>query len=140
MRVFYFFWFLFCAAWGYLSATFPLEHTQSLLEEALWFPTVLFSSLFAIWTELRTLPAHKLASAPSFQLKPWNRPTGMALFIGLSFAFVGFWGVLFSWACGLSSPSVSLRFFCMGAGLLAACWLAHRVFPDRFMAAGDARR
>ena len=140
MRIFYLVWFFFCIGWGYLSATFPLEQTSSLLEEASWFPVVFFSSLVMIWIELKTLPAQKLASAPSLQLKPWNRPTGMAIFIGLTFAFSGFWGVLLWWVYGLSSPHVALRFFCMGTGLVGACWAAYLAFPNQFSAPDDARR
>jgi len=132
MRVFYAFWFFFCAGWGYLSATFPSEHSPHLMHAASVFPIALTMSIGLLWLELRKLPAGKVASPPSLQLKPWNRPIGLFLFIGLTFAFSGFWGLGLSSLFNLPSPGVALQFFAMGTGTVGGCYFSLRLFPNKF--------
>lgn len=74
------------------------------------------------------------ASPPSLRLKPWNRPIGLALFIGLSFAFSGAWGTAMSLIFGLPSPLFALQFLAMGSGLSGGCFVANHFFPQKFIA------
>lgn len=132
MRFFYAFWFFFCAGWGYLSATFPSEQSPHWVHAAYTFPITLAMSIGLIWLELQKLPAGKTAPRPSLQLKPWNRPLGVTLFVGLTFAFSGFWGLGLSLLFNLPSPFVAFQFFAMGAGFVGGCYLAYRLFPTKF--------
>lgn len=134
VRIFYFFWFFFCAGWGYLSATFPTQPSPSLVHAVVTFPATLAMSTGILWYELRGLPIGALASPPSLHLKPWNRPIGLALFIGLTFAFSGVWGIAMALTFVLPSPLVALHFMAMGAGLAGGCFVAHYLFPQKFSA------
>ncbi len=80
MRIFYIFWFFFCSGWGYLLATFPNENAPPFLQVAATFPAAFATTLVLIWLEVSRLPNAEEASAPTFRLKPWNRPMGMVLF------------------------------------------------------------
>ena len=96
------------------------------------FPVALAMSLALLWWEVQKLPSGRVLSRPSLQLKPWNRPIGQVLFIGLTFAFSGFWGLVLSVSFELSSPGIALQFFAMGAGLAGGCICAWRLFPSKF--------
>lgn len=132
MRAFYIFWFFFCAGWGYLSATFPAEHSPSLFQAVIAFPVALAMSTALLWYELRSTPTGALASPPSLTLKPWNRPIGLALFIGLTFSFAGIWGSVMALSFKLPSPLVAFQSLAAGAGLAGSCLVAHRLFPHKF--------
>jgi hypothetical protein len=132
MRVFYVFWFFFCAGWGYLSATFPSEHSADWLRAATALPAAFATSVGLLWLDLRKLPAGTLAMRPTLRLKPWNRPIGLVLFIGLTFAFTGFWGIWMSLIANLSSPGVALQTLAMGTGLTGGCYVACLIFPNKF--------
>lgn len=132
MRIFYIFWFFFCSGWGYLFATFPNENAPPFLQVAATFPAALATTLVLIWLELRRLPNAEGASAPSFRLKPWNRPMGMFLFVGTTFAFAGLWGTGLAWAFDLSSLATALQVMFTGLGLVVGCHAAPRLFPRRF--------
>lgn len=132
MRVFYTFWFFFCAGWGYLSATFSLEDSPHWTHAASTFPIALAMSIGLIWLELRKLPLGRMTSRPSMQLKPWNRPIGLLLFVGFTFAFSGLWGLGLSFLSNLSSPGVAFQFLAMGAGTVGGCYYSFRLFPNKF--------
>jgi hypothetical protein len=132
MRFFYAVWFFFCAGWGYLSATFPSEHSPHLLQVAVALPMTLIVTIGVLWLELRKLPVGTVASRPTLKLKPWNRPIGLTIFGGLTFVFTGLWGVGMSFVFNLSSPGVALQTLAMGAGLTGGCYVARQVFPDKF--------
>lgn len=134
MRSFYVFWFFFCAGWGYLSATFPSDHSPPWPQVAVALPAALTLSIVILWLELRRLPTGQLATRPSLNLKPWNRPMGLSIFIGLTLAFSGFWGLGMSWAFNLPSPVVAFQFFAMGAGLTGGIYAVYRIFPAKFVA------
>jgi hypothetical protein len=134
MRSFYVFWFFFCAGWGYLSAAFPTEHSPLWPQAAAALPAALIMSIVILWLELRRLPTGRLATRPSLNLKPWNRPMGLAIFIGLTFAFSGFWGLSMYWVFNLPSPNVAFQFFAMGAGLTGGSYAIYRIFPEKFAA------
>lgn len=132
MRSFYVFWFFACAAWGNLSATFPSEHSPTWLQMAATLPAALTTSIVGLWLEFRRLPPGRLVARPSLKLKPWNQPMGLTIFIGLTFAFIGIWGLGMSWVFNLSSPAVAFQSFASGAGLAAGTYVFYRLFPDRF--------
>ena len=132
MRLFYILWFFICAGWGYLSATFPSQHSPSWTSVAIALPIALVTSIGLLWMELRKLPTGTLALPPSLLLKPWNRPAGPVLFAGLTFLFAGLWGTAMGMTLNLSSPLVALHFLCIGAGVAAGCFAAHRLFPQKF--------
>lgn len=132
MRIFYIVWFFLCSGWGYLCATFPNEDSPPLLQVAATFPAALATSLALIWLALRRRHHVMPATRASLRLKPWNAPLGMLLFIGLTFAFSGVWGVVLAWAFDLSSPSTALQMMFLGLGLVVGCYLAPRLFPRRF--------
>lgn len=132
MRAFYAFWFFFCAGWGYLSATFPSEHSPDWLQAAAALPVALGTSIGLLWLEFRKLPDGRFASRPTLTLKPWNRPMGFVMFIGLTFAFAGFWGVAMSLIANLSSPGYALQTLAMGTGFTGGCYVACQIFPNKF--------
>jgi len=134
VRLFYLFWFFVCAGWGYLSATFPSQHSPSWTSAAITLPAVLVISVGFLWVELQKLPPGTFALPPSLLLKPWNRPAGAALFIGMTFLFAGLWGAAMCLALVLPSPLVALHFFAIGLGSVAGCFAAHRLFPEKFSA------
>ena len=136
MRTFYMFWFFFCSGWGYLCASFPSENSPPLLQVAATLPVALATSLALIWMELRWRRDIKPAAGPSLKLKPWNRPIGMALFLGLTFAFAGLWGVGLAWALDLSSPATALQMMFAGLGVVIGCYAAPRLFPRPFSPRG----
>ena len=96
------------------------------------FPVVLAMSIALLWWDLYKLPSGRVLPRPSLLLKPWDRPIGQILFIGLSFAFSGFWGLVLSLSLDLPSPGGALQFFAMGAGLAGGCICAWRLFPHKF--------
>ncbi len=59
---------------------------------------------------------------------------GLAIFIGLTFAFSGFWGLSMYWVFNLPSPNVAFQFFAMGAGLTGGSYAIYRIFPEKFAA------
>src|SRR5690349_21687257 len=109
MRVFYVFWFFFCAGWGYLLASFAESDAPPWANLVATFPISLLFGVLMIWLELRSLPLGRLADPPSLKLKPWNRPTGIVLFIGLTFVFASVWGVAIALAANMSGIRVALN-------------------------------
>lgn len=132
VRAFYVFWFFFCAAWGFLSATFPAESSPGWMQVVVALPAMLLTTLGLHWMELRKLPHGRLVSRPSLKLKPWNRPMGLAMFVGLTFLFSGIWGSGISLVSNASSLRVALQFLAMGVGLIGGCYVACRLFPSKF--------
>ena len=134
MRTFYGLWFLFCAGWGYLLAGFPASNAPSWSRLLLSFPLALATCVVLFWLELRRLPPGKLAESPSFNLKPWNRPTGFLLFIGLTFVFASLWGVAISATAQLPGLRVALHFLALGIGTVGAIYVCRYAFPSKFSA------
>lgn len=132
MRAFYVFWFFSCAGWGFLSATFPAEDSPSWIRVAASLPAMLLTTIGLHWMELRNIPHERLVSRPSLKLKPWNRPMGLAMFVGLTFLFSGIWGSGISLVSDPSHTHLSLQFLAMGAGVVGGCYVAYRLFPSKF--------
>lgn len=133
MNRFYVFWFFFCAGWGYLMAQ-PIPNAtvpQSLGLALASFPisAVTFFLILAIdvW---RSRP--RKLTRPSFALKPWNMPAGGALFVLVTFAFAGVWGILVAAILDQAIVVQALQFFLLGLGGLVGVWSAYYVFPSRF--------
>jgi hypothetical protein len=132
MRYFYSFWFFFCSGWGYLLTTFTEEHAPSWPIAFLTLPIALVSSIFILWLDLSKHSADQLASPPSMSLKPWNRPIGMLMFIGLTFTFSSFWGFAITALLNQGSNRLILQFFSLGAGAIGGCYAIYRIAPTKF--------
>ena len=132
MRVFYFFWFFFCAGWGYLLAGFGEVFSPTWAQIILSFPLsfLVFAVLF--WLELQRLPPGQLAQSPSFKIKPWNRPTGLLLFLGLTFAFISLWGVAIALVTNITGLRVMLYFLAISCGGVGAILVCRQAFPEKF--------
>jgi hypothetical protein len=134
MRTFYVFWFFFCSGWGYLLAQFQESESPTWGQVVVLFPAAFLFSFLLVWLELRRLQGGERAQRPSLALKPWDRPTGMALFGGLTFMFASLWGVGFSVVGGMSGVRVALHFMAMGVGLVTATLASYRLYPERYSA------
>ncbi len=132
MRTFYAFWFFFCSGWGYILASFAESDAPTWGNLVASFPVALLFSVVMIWLELRTLPAGRLADQPSLKLKPWNRPTGLILFVGLTFVFASLWGVAIALAANMSGLRASLNALSLGAGAVGALIVCRHAFPAKF--------
>lgn len=134
MRLFYAFWFFFCAGWGYLAASFSEADGPPWGHLAASFPLAVLTCAVLFWLELRRMSPGQLAQRPSLKLRPWNRPTGMLLFIGLTFVFAALWGVAIAVLAGLPGVRVALSFLALGAGDVGAIFVCRYVFPSKFSA------
>jgi hypothetical protein len=132
MPTFYAFWFFFSAGWGYLLAGFSASDAPPLGQLVGSFPLAFVTFLVLLGLELRRQPLGKYAPRPSFKLKPWNRPIGVALFCALTFVFASMWGVGFSVAMNLSGLHVAFHFLALGSGALCAIFACPYVFPSKF--------
>lgn len=134
MHLFYIFWFFFCAGWGYGLATFPAYAAPSPAVMLLTFPSAVLGFFVLFAYELRRLPDGKLAAPPSLSLKPWNRPTGLEMFVSLTFTFSALWGIGIAQAFGYSGLYYSLHSLALGTGGFVATYICHRAFPSKFAA------
>jgi hypothetical protein len=132
MRLFYAFWFFFCAGWGYVLAGFAESDAPSWGNLFASFPLALLTCVVLFWLELRRLPPGQFAQLPSLRLKPWNRPTGFILFIGLTFVFTSLWGVVIAAVAHLPGLRVALHFLLLGAGTVGAVLVCRHAFPAKF--------
>lgn len=132
MRKFYVFWFFFCAGWGFGMSGFPESDALPWGQLAASFPIGVLSFVVMLWFELRQLPPGRFADQPSLSLKPWNRPTGMLLFGGLSFVFASLWGVAIAVVADLPGLRVALQFLSLGASVVAAIFVCRYAFPSKF--------
>lgn len=132
MRFFYVVWFFFCAGWGYLIADFPESDAPPWGQVVGSFPLALLTFGGLYWLELRRLLPGQLAQPPSLKLKPWNRPTGLMLFIGLTFVFASLWGVVIAAIGDLPGLRIAVNFLMLGAGAVVAIFACRRIFPARF--------
>lgn len=132
MRLFYTFWFFFCSGWGYLLAGFADSDAPPLGQLVASFPLVLLTCVVLFWLELRRLPPGQFAERPSLKLKPWNRPTGLLLFVGLTFVFASLWGVGIAVVAHMPGLLIALHFLSLGAGTLAAIFVCRHAFPSKF--------
>jgi len=67
MRLFYSFWFFFCAGWGYLLAGFGEAEGPAWSRLAASFPLALLTSAVLFWLQLRRLPQGRVAQPPSLR-------------------------------------------------------------------------
>ncbi len=132
MRIFYALWFFFCSGWGYLLAGFAESDAPQWGQLALSFPLALLTCIVLFWLELRRLPHGQFAERPSLDLKPWNRPTGLLLFIGLTFVFTSVWGVGIAAFAQMPGLRAALHFLSLGAGTVAAVFVCRHAFPAKF--------
>jgi hypothetical protein len=132
MRAFYFFWFFFCAGWGYLLAGFGEVFGPTWAQITLSFPLALLVCAVLFWLELQRLPLGQLAQPPSFKIKPWNRPTGLLLFLGLTFTFISSWGVIIALVTHITGLRITLYFLAISCGCVGAILVCRQVFPEKF--------
>jgi len=134
MRKFYIFWFFFCAGWGYLFAGFAESDSPPWNQIAASFPLGILSFVVLFWFELRRLPPGQVADQPSFNLKPWNRPTGMAFFIGITFVFAALWGIPIAILAHLPGLRTAVNALVLGIAPITAIFVCSHVFPSKFSA------
>jgi hypothetical protein len=132
MRFFYAFWFLFCAGWGYVLAGFAESDAPPWGQLVASFPLALLTCIVLFGLELRRLRLGQFAEQPSLKLKPWNRPTGFLLFIGLTFVFASVWGVGIAVLAHMPGLRVALHVLSLGAGTVASIFVCRHAFPSKF--------
>lgn len=133
MRRFYVFWFFFSAGWGYLmSQRFPGVEPKTTAQIAGGLPAGALTIFLLLSLEAwRTRPQKLLP--PSVDLKPWQMPMGVTLFVLLTFLFSSFWGVLFGLLLSGSDFREPLFMLLVSAGGLTGVWGAYRAFRTRYV-------
>ena len=131
MKIFYAFWFLFSAGWGYLMSQ-PLGfEPKTKLQTAAGIPIGAMMTFFLLGIEAWRAAPRSL-QAPSIELKPWQMPTGLLQFVLVTFMFSGFWGVVFGAVLPSSDFGEPLFFLLISVGGLGGVIGVHRAFRSRF--------
>jgi hypothetical protein len=131
MRIFYIFWFFFCASWGYLLPFATANNEKSIVDSVSVFPLALtvFGSM-AFWTMISAKIQHEDARI-SLDIKPWERPLGIFVFVPVSFIFVSIWGMGFSIFLHDKGLAGSLEVFSMASGILTGAWCACHAYRHK---------
>jgi hypothetical protein len=138
MKRFYPVWFFVCVGWGYmLSQSAPagfVPSSSSALATLLAFPASAFWTFVLLAFEAwRAGPHHRL-SPPSLKLKPWNMPTGVVLFVFITFLFASVWGLAFGAILTSASMQGPLHILALSSGGLVGLFLAPCILVSRFHA------
>ena len=134
MKRFYVFWFFFSAGWGYLvSQPFPGVEPKALLQVAGGLLAGALTMFMLLCVEAWRTRPHKLPR-PSIDLKPWQMPTGVMLFVLVTFLFAGFWGIVFGLSLSGSDFREPAFIMLTSIGGLVGVWAAYRAFPTRYVA------
>ena len=136
MKRFYVLWFFVCAAWGHLVAQpFPDDFgPRSLAMAFVTLPVGALSIFMLLAFELWRHGPNYRAPRPSLSLKPWSMPLGPAVFVPISFLFIGVWAVAFAIARDNGQLPEAVHTLFLGGGALLGVWGVYRVFPSRFAA------
>ena len=128
MRIFYVFWFFFCAGWGFLLSSFPPDERDSVARVLLAFPVflVIFGLLAFVALRSASLPAS--SARLSLGLRPWQKPLGVFAFVQITALFTSLWGIGFSLLFHHRSALQSLEVLALSLGVLAGASFACRVY------------
>jgi hypothetical protein len=133
VKRFYLLWFVVCSGWGYLMAqTAPADFALPSSRALVAFPVGAFWIFVLMGIEAWRASPDRRLNAPSLSLKPWVMPTGLLLFILLTFQFASAWGLAFAAFLPSANVEAPLDFFALSAGGLVALWVVPRVFPSKF--------
>lgn len=135
MKRFYGFWFFFCAGWGYLLAQFPPPNNyNSLLTVVGAFLGGVFTFFLLMTIEVWRTPSERRVAGPSLNLKPWNLPFGIPVFVLITFLFSSIWGVFFAILVPAMSVSHPAQCLALSTGGLIGLRLCTHVFSSRIVA------
>jgi len=134
MRIFYAIWFFVCILWGHLMA----EPVPEVATPASASPAVFVAGLVSFFAllvfEAWRRPPDNKPSRPSINLRPWDEPTGMFIFIFTTFLFSACWGMGIALLLPLKSIDMPAFVLALSAGALVGIHVAYRVFPHQFRA------
>jgi hypothetical protein len=135
VKLLYFIWFFVCSGWGYLLAQpAPANFVPPSSTALMAFPAGAFWIFVLMAVEAWRAGPHRRLSPPSLSLKPWVMPTGVLLFVLLTFLFASTWGLAFAAFLPAASAQVPIHFFALSSGGVVGLWVVPRVFPSKFHA------
>jgi len=135
MKRFYFIWFFVCILWGYLLAQpAPTGFVPPSGSVFFTFPASAFWIFVLLAFEAWRAGPHRQLSPPSLKLKPWNMPTGVMLFVFVTFLFASIWGLAFGAVLASASMQGPVHILALSSGGLVGLFLAPRILVSRFHA------
>ncbi len=128
MRIFYAFWFFFCAGWGYLFPSLPPQEGDSVTNVLLTLPISIIGFAALAYFSIRGARISASNARLSFDLKPWHQPIGVLQFVMITFTFVSFWAIGFSVFFYQVTPLPFFRILSLSFGGLVGVWAACRLY------------